>query len=180
MLAERLDPSAASMSCGILQLQIRIFHGPMVGRSAFRKIMERAPRLDLLVSVHSRTSIAKSSERAGPGPLPGGGLSHLITDWPTTPGGVSGSNPSTGTVRSRWKTEASCSTQARSFGSTRTHIFKHSGRICRPSLCGKDDTDHGGKSARRMGLEKNDLCPRRLFLFGGAGRKVMYYLKPNG
>jgi len=149
----------------ILQLTIRIFHGPMV-----RLLQEywSAHPADLLVSVipHFNREIFESWTAL----YPGRPFVTLITDLADYPPRfwiepIKEQYVIAGTERAV--------EQARSFGHDNSHIFQASGMILRPEFYVEDDTDPAAIRAE-MGL-RNDL-PTAIVLFGGHGSKVMYYL----
>lgn len=149
----------------ILQLTIRIFHGPMV-----RLLAEfwRAHPADLLVSVipHFNREISESWSAA----YPGQPFVTLITDLADYPPRfwiepIKEQYVIAGTEKAV--------EQARSFGHDNSHIFQASGMILRPEFYVEDDTDPAALR-QEMGL-RNDV-PTAIVLFGGHGSKVMYYL----
>src|SRR5580704_5314518 len=149
----------------ILQLTIRLFHGPMV-----RLLAEfwRAHPADLLVSVipHFNREIFESWNAV----YPGRPLVTLITDLADYPPRfwiepIKEQYVIAGTERAV--------EQARSFGHDNSHIFQASGMILRPEFYVEDRSDPAALRTE-MGL-RNDL-PTAIVLFGGHGSKVMYYL----
>jgi hypothetical protein len=149
----------------ILQLTIRLFHGPMV-----RLLAEfwRAHPADLLVSVipHFNREIFESWNAV----YPGRPFVTLITDLADYPPRfwiepIKEQYVIAGTERAV--------EQARSFGHDNSHIFQASGMILRPEFYVEDDTDPA-VLRQEMGL-RNDV-PTAIVLFGGHGSKVMYYL----
>ncbi len=149
----------------ILQLTIRIFHGPMV-----RLLAEfwRAHPADLLVSVipHFNREISESWSAI----YPGRPFVTVITDLADYPPRfwiepVKEQYVIAGTERAV--------EQARSFGHDNSHIFQASGMILRPEFYVGDDSDPAALR-QEMGL-RNDM-PTAIVLFGGHGSKVMYYL----
>jgi UDP-N-acetylglucosamine:LPS N-acetylglucosamine transferase len=149
----------------ILQLTIRLFHGPMV-----RLLAEfwRTHPADLLVSVipHFNREIFESWNNV----YPGRPFVTLITDLADYPPRfwiepIKEQYVIAGTERAV--------EQARSFGHDNSHIFQASGMILRPEFYVEDDTDPAA-IREEMGL-RNDL-PTAIVLFGGHGSKVMYYL----
>ena len=149
----------------ILQLTIRLFHGPMV------RLLEefwRAHPADLLVSVipHFNREIFESWNAV----YPGRPFVTLITDLADYPPRfwiepIKEQYVIAGTERAV--------EQARSFGHDNSHIFQASGMILRPEFYVEDDTDPAALR-QEMGL-RNDV-PTAIVLFGGHGSKVMYYL----
>jgi UDP-N-acetylglucosamine:LPS N-acetylglucosamine transferase len=149
----------------LLQLTIRLFHGPMV-----RLLAEfwRAHPADLLVSVipHFNREIFESWNAV----YPGRPFVTLITDLADYPPRfwiepIKEQYVIAGTERAV--------EQARSFGHDNSHIFQASGMILRPEFYVEDDTDPAALR-QEMGL-RNDV-PTAIVLFGGHGSKVMYYL----
>jgi UDP-N-acetylglucosamine:LPS N-acetylglucosamine transferase len=149
----------------ILQLTIRILHGPLV-----RLLQEfwRAHPADLLVSVipHFNREIFESWNAV----YPGRPFVTLITDLADYPPRfwiepIPEQYVIAGTERAV--------EQARSFGHDNSHIFQASGMILRPEFYVEDNTDPAAIRAQ-MGL-RSDL-PTAIVLFGGHGSKVMYYL----
>jgi UDP-N-acetylglucosamine:LPS N-acetylglucosamine transferase len=149
----------------ILQLTIRLFHGPMV-----RLLAEfwRAHPADLLVSVipHFNREIFESWNAV----YPGRPFVTLITDLADYPPRfwiepIKEQYVIAGTERAV--------EQARSFGHDNSHIFQASGMILRPEFYVEDNSDPAALR-REMGL-RNDV-PTAIVLFGGHGSKVMYYL----
>ena len=149
----------------ILQLTIRIFHGPMV-----RLLQEfwREHPADLLVSVipHFNREIFESWNAV----YPGRPFVTLITDLADYPPRfwiepIKEQYVIAGTERAV--------EQALAFGHDNSHIFQASGMILRPEFYVEDDTDPA-VLRRQMGL-RNDLLTA-IVLFGGHGSKVMYYL----
>jgi len=149
----------------ILQLTIRLFHGPMV------RLLEefwRAHPADLLVSVipHFNREIFESWNAV----YPGRPFVTLITDLADYPPRfwiepIKEQFVIAGTERAV--------EQARSFGHDNSHIFQASGMILRPEFYVEDNADPVALR-QEMGL-RNDL-PTAIVLFGGHGSKVMYYL----
>jgi len=147
----------------VLQLTIRLFHGPMV------RLLEefwREHPADLLVSVipHFNREIAESWNYL----YPGRPFVTLITDladypprfWiePTKEQYVIA-----GTERAVQ--------QARAFGHDEAHIFQASGMILRPDFYAEETVDPV-TLRRDMGLQPD--LPTAIVLFGGHGSKVMY------
>jgi len=149
----------------ILQLTIRLFHGPMV-----RLLAEfwRAHPADLLVSVipHFNREISESWTAV----YPGRPFVTLITDLADYPPRfwiepIKEQYVIAGTERAV--------EQARGFGHDNSHIFQASGMILRPEFYVEDDSDPA--ALREEMRLRNDL-PTAIVLFGGHGSKVMYYL----
>ena len=149
----------------VLQLTIRLFHGPMV------RLLEefwREHPADLLVSVipHFNREISESWSAV----YPGRPFVTLITDLADYPPRfwiepIKEQYVIAGTERA--------AEQARSFGHDNSHIFQVSGMILRPDFYVHDDSDPAALRTE-MGL-RNGL-PTAIVLFGGHGSKVMYYL----
>jgi 1,2-diacylglycerol 3-beta-galactosyltransferase len=149
----------------VLQLTIRIFHGPMV------RLLEefwRAHPADLLVSVipHFNREISESWTAV----YPGRPFVTLITDLADYPPRfwiepIKEQYVIAGTERAV--------EQARAFGHDNSHIFQASGMILRPEFYVEDHSDPAALR-QEMGL-RNDV-PTAIVLFGGHGSKVMYYL----
>jgi UDP-N-acetylglucosamine:LPS N-acetylglucosamine transferase len=149
----------------VLQLTIRLFHGPMV------RLLEefwRAHPADLLVSVipHFNREISESWTAV----YPGRPFVTLITDLADYPPRfwiepIKEQYVIAGTERAV--------EQARSFGHDNSHIFQASGMILRPEFYAEDNSDPAALR-QEMGL-RNDV-PTAIVLFGGHGSKVMYYL----
>jgi hypothetical protein len=149
----------------VLQLTIRVFHGPMV------RLLEefwRAHPADLLVSVipHFNREIFESWNAV----YPGRPFVTLITDLADYPPRfwiepIKEQYVIVGTDRAV--------EQARAFGHDNAHIFQASGMILRPDFYVEEKVDPVALR-KEMGL-KPDL-PTAIVLFGGHGSKVMYYL----
>ena len=149
----------------VLQLTIRLFHGPMV------RLLEefwRENPADLLVSVipHFNREISESWSAV----YPGRPFVTLITDLADYPPRfwiepIKEQYVIAGTERA--------AEQARAFGHDNSHIFQVSGMILRPDFYVEDRSDPAALRTE-MGL-RNDL-PTAIVLFGGHGSKVMYYL----
>jgi hypothetical protein len=149
----------------VLQLTIRLFHGPMV------RLLEeywREHPADLLVSVipHFNREICESWTAV----YPGRPFVTLITDLADYPPRfwieplkeqyvIAGSERAV--------------EQARAFGHDAAHIFQTSGMILRPDFYVRDTVDPAALR-QEMGL-RNDLATA-IVLFGGHGSKVMYDL----
>jgi UDP-N-acetylglucosamine:LPS N-acetylglucosamine transferase len=146
----------------VLQLTIRLLHGPMV------RLLEefwREHPADLLVSVipHFNRQIYESWNAV----YPGRPFVTLITDLADYPPRfwiepIKEQYVIAGTERAV--------EQARAFGRDNSHIFQASGMILRPDFYVKDDVDPIALR-REMGLQ-SDL-PTAIVLFGGHGSKVM-------
>ena len=147
----------------VLQLTIRLFHGPLV-----RLLAEfwRAHPADLLISVipHFNREICESWNAV----YPGRSFITLITDLADFPPRfwiepLKEQYVIAGTQRAV--------EQARAFGHDETHIFQASGMILRPDFYSQENTDPVALR-NEMGLQ-NDL-PTAIVLFGGHGSKVMW------
>jgi UDP-N-acetylglucosamine:LPS N-acetylglucosamine transferase len=149
----------------VLQLTIRLFHGPMV------RLLEefwREHPADLLVSVipHFNREISESWNAV----YPGRPFVTLITDLADYPPRF-WIEP----VKEQYViagTEHAVE-QARAFGHDEAHIFQASGMILRPDFYVEDNVD-AVALRKEMGLQA-DLATA-IVLFGGHGSKVMYYL----
>jgi UDP-N-acetylglucosamine:LPS N-acetylglucosamine transferase len=149
----------------VLQLTIRLFHGPMV------RLLEdfwREHPADLLVSVipHFNREICESWKAV----YPGRPFVTLITDLADYPPRfwiepLKEQYVITGTERAV--------EQARAFGHDNSHIFQASGMILRPDFYVQDDVDPIALR-KEMGLQPN--LPTAIVLFGGHGSKIMLYL----
>ena len=149
----------------LLQLTIRLFHGPMV------RLLEefwREHPAELLVSVipHFNREICESWNAV----YPGRPFVTLITDLADFPPRfwiepLKDQDVIAGTERAVQ--------QARTFGHDEAHIFQASGMILRPDFYQQENIDPAALR-KEMGLQ-NDL-PTAIVLFGGYGSKVMYYL----
>jgi len=149
----------------VLQLTIRLFHGPMV------RLLEeywRAHPADLLVSVipHFNREISESWGAV----YPGRPFVTLITDLADYPPRfwiepIKEQFIIAGTERA--------AEQARAFGHDEAHIFQASGMILRPDFYVNDDVDPVALR-KEMGLQPD--LPTAIVLFGGHGSKVMLYL----
>jgi 1,2-diacylglycerol 3-beta-galactosyltransferase len=147
----------------VLQLTIRIFHGPMVKLLA--KFWREKPA-DLLVSVipHFNREIFESWNSV----YPGRPFVTLITDLADFPPRfwiepIKEQYVIAGTEKAV--------EQARSLGHDDAHIFPTSGMILRPDFYVPDNYDPIALR-KELGL-KPDL-PTAIVLFGGHGSKVMY------
>jgi hypothetical protein len=147
----------------VLQLTIRLFHGPMV------RLLEefwREHPADLLVSVipHFNREISESWEAV----YPGRPFVTLITDLADYPPRfwiepIKEQYVIAGTERAV--------EQAQAFGHDNSHIFQASGMILRPDFYVEDNAEPLALR-KEMGL-KPDL-PTAIVLFGGHGSKVMF------
>src|SRR5271167_3291137 len=149
----------------VLQLTIRLFHGPMV------RLLEefwREHPADLLVSVipHFNREISESWSAV----YPGRPFVTLITDLADYPPRfwiepIKEQYVIAGTEKA--------AEQARAFGHDEAHIFQASGMILRPDFYVNDDVDPVALR-KEMGLQPD--LPTAIVLFGGHGSKVMLYL----
>jgi UDP-N-acetylglucosamine:LPS N-acetylglucosamine transferase len=149
----------------VLQLTIRLFHGPLV------RLLEdfwREHPADLLVSVipHFNREICESWKAV----YPGRPFVTLITDLADYPPRfwiepLKEQYVIAGTERAV--------EQARAFGHDNSHIFQASGMILRPDFYVQDDVDPVALR-KEMGLQPN--LPTAMVLFGGHGSKIMLYL----
>jgi 1,2-diacylglycerol 3-beta-galactosyltransferase len=149
----------------VLQLTIRLFHGPLV------RLLEdfwREHPADLLVSVipHFNREICESWKAV----YPGRPFVTLITDLADYPPRfwiepLKEQYVIAGTERAV--------EQARAFGHDNSHIFHASGMILRPDFYVQDDVDPVALR-KEMGLQPN--LPTAMVLFGGHGSKIMLYL----
>src|SRR5580698_4525137 len=146
----------------LLQLTIRLLHGPMV------RLLEgfwREHPADLLVSVipHFNREISESWKAI----YPGRPFVTLITDLADYPPRfwiepIKEQYVIAGTERA--------AEQARAFGHDKSHIFQASGMILRPDFYLKDDVD---PIALRKEMTLQPDLPTAIVLFGGHGSKVM-------
>jgi 1,2-diacylglycerol 3-beta-galactosyltransferase len=149
----------------VLQLTIRIFHGPMV------RLLEefwRAHPADMLISVipHFNREISESWSAV----YPGRPFVTLITDLADYPPRfwiepIKEQYVIAGTERAV--------EQARAFGHDNDHIFQASGMILRPDFYVEEKVDPIALR-KEMGLQPDR--PTAIVLFGGHGSKVMYSL----
>jgi len=147
----------------VLQLTIRLFHGPVV------RLLEefwREHPADLLVSVipHFNREISESWEAV----YPGRPFVTLITDLADYPPRfwiepIKQQYVIAGTERAV--------EQARAFGHDNSHIFQASGMILRPDFYVEDNADPVALR-KEMGLQPD--MPTAIVLFGGHGSKVMF------
>ncbi len=146
----------------VLQLTIRLLHGPMV------RLLEgfwREHPADLLVSVipHFNREISESWKAI----YPGHPFVTLITDLADYPPRfwiepIKEQYVIAGTERAV--------EQARAFGHDNSHIFQASGMILRPDFYVQDNVDPLALR-KEMGLQPD--LPTAIVLFGGHGSKVM-------
>src|SRR5580698_10781914 len=147
----------------LLQLTIRLFHGPMV------RLLEefwREHPADLLVSVipHFNREISESWEAV----YPGRPFVTLITDLADYPPRfwiepIKEQYVIAGTERAV--------EQARAIGHDNSHIFQASGMILRPEFYVEEKVDPVALR-KEMGLQPDQ--PTAIVLFGGHGSKVMF------
>jgi UDP-N-acetylglucosamine:LPS N-acetylglucosamine transferase len=147
----------------VLQLTIRIFHGPMV------RLLEefwRTHPADMLISVipHFNREISESWSAV----YLGRPFVTLITDLADYPPRfwiepIKEQYVIAGTERAV--------EQARAFGHDNTHIFQASGMILRPDFYVEEKVDPVALR-KEMGLQPDR--PTAIVLFGGHGSKVMY------
>jgi len=147
----------------ILQLTIRIFHGPMVKLLA--DFWRKHPA-DLLISVipHFNREIAESWEKV----YPGRQFVTIITDLADFPPRF-WIEPAKNQVVIGGTEKAV--EQARAFGKDDAHVFGVSGMVLRPEFYAENAADARAVK-RELGL-REDL-PTAMVLFGGFGSKVMY------
>jgi 1,2-diacylglycerol 3-beta-galactosyltransferase len=152
----------------VLQLTIRIFHGPLV--KLLEKFWKQKPA-DMLISVipHFNREIAESWEKA----YPGRPFVTVITDLADFPPRfwiepVKNQIVIAGTERAV--------EQARAFGKDDAHVFGVSGMVLRPEFYAESAVDPLAVK-RELGL-REDL-PTAMVLFGGFGSKVMYEIVEN-
>ena len=146
----------------VLQLTIRLLHGPMV------RLLEgfwREHPADLLVSVipHFNREISESWKAV----YPGRPFVTLITDLADYPPRfwiepIKEQYVIAGTERA--------AEQARAFGHDNSHIFQASGMILRPDFYVEENVDPVALR-KEMGLQPD--LPTAIVLFGGHGSKVM-------
>ena len=147
----------------VLQLTIRIFHGPLV--KLLEKFWKQKPA-DMLISVipHFNREIAESWEKV----YPGRPFVTVITDLADFPPRfwiepVKNQIVIAGTEKAV--------EQARTFGKDDAHVFGVSGMVLRPEFYAESAVDPLAVK-RELGL-REDL-PTAMVLFGGFGSKVMY------
>jgi hypothetical protein len=147
----------------VLQLTIRIFHGPLV--RLLEKFWQEKPA-DLLVSVipHFNREIYESWNAV----CPGRPFVTLITDLADFPPRfwiepIKDQYVIAGTEKA--------AEQARAFGHDEAHIFRTSGMILRPDFYVED---HSDPVALRNDLGLKPDLSTAIVLFGGHGSKVMY------
>jgi UDP-N-acetylglucosamine:LPS N-acetylglucosamine transferase len=146
----------------VLQLTIRLFHGPMV---RLLKEFWREHPADLLISVipHFNREIFESWSAI----YPGRPFVTLITDLADYPPRfwiepIKEQYVIAGTERA--------AEQARTFGHDNAHIFQASGMILRPDFYVEESVDPV-ELRKEMGLRPDP--PTAIVLFGGHGSKVM-------
>jgi UDP-N-acetylglucosamine:LPS N-acetylglucosamine transferase len=149
----------------VLQLTIRLLHGPMV---RLLKQYWREHPADLLVSVipHFNREIFESWNAV----YPGRPFVTLITDLADYPPRfwiepIKEQYVIAGTERA--------AEQARAFGHDEAHIFQASAMILRPDFYAEESVD-AVDLRKEMGLQPD--LPTAIVLFGGHGSKVMLYL----
>jgi 1,2-diacylglycerol 3-beta-galactosyltransferase len=147
----------------VLQLTIRVFHGPLV------KLLERFWKehpADLLISVipHFNREIAESWEKA----FPGRPFVTIITDLADFPPRF-WIEPAKNQIVIAGTEKAV--EQARAFGKDDAHVFGVSGMVLRPEFYAESAVDAAAVK-KELGL-REDL-PTAMVLFGGFGSKVMY------
>jgi len=147
----------------VLQLTIRIFHGPLV--KLLEKFWRQRPA-EMLISVipHFNREIAESWERV----YPGRPFVTVITDLADFPPRfwiepVKEQSVIAGTEKAV--------EQARTFGKEDAHVFGVSGMVLRPEFYAESAVDPAAVK-RELGL-REDL-PTAMVLFGGFGSKVIY------
>src|SRR5882672_7874867 len=147
----------------VLQLTIRIFHGPLV--KLLEKFWRQRPA-EMLISVipHFNREIAESWERV----YPGRPFVTVITDLADFPPRfwiepVKEQFVIAGTERAV--------EQARAIGKDDAHVFGVSGMVLRPEFYQESSADAAAVK-KELGL-REDL-PTAMVLFGGFGSKVMY------
>jgi len=149
----------------MLQMTIRMFHGPMV--RLLEKFWRGKPG-DLLVSVipHFNREIGESWKAV----YPGRPFVTLITDLADFPPRfwiepMPEQYVIAGTERA--------AQQARAMGHDDGHIFRTSGMILRPDFYADDNSDPVALR-KELGLQAD--LPTAIVLFGGHGSKVMYQI----
>lgn len=149
----------------VLQLTIRLFHGPLV--RLLEEFWREHPG-DLLVSVipHFNREISESWNSV----YPGRPFVTLITDLADYPPRfwiepIQEQYVIAGTERAV--------EQARAFGHDEAHIFQASGMILRPDFYVQDTVDPVALR-KELGLQAD--LPTAIVLFGGHGSKVMLHL----
>lgn len=147
----------------VLQLTIRIFHGPLV--KLLEKFWKQRPA-DMLISVipHFNREIAESWKKV----YPGRPFVTVITDLADFPPRfwiepVKEQFVIAGTEKAV--------EQARMFGKDDAHVFGVSGMVLRPEFYAESAVDPA-EVKRELGL-REDL-PTAMVLFGGFGSKVIY------
>ena len=147
----------------VLQLTIRIFHGPLV--KLLEKFWKEHPA-DLLISVipHFNREIAESWGKV----YPGRPFVTIITDLADFPPRF-WIEPAKNQIVIAGTEKAV--EQARAFGKDDGHVFGVSGMVLRPEFYAESAMD-AAVVKRELGL-REDL-PTAVVLFGGFGSKVMY------
>ena len=147
----------------VLQLTIRIFHGPMV--RLLKKFWEERPA-DLLISVipHFNREICESWSAV----YPGRPFVTIITDLADFPPRFWIEPMKEQFVIGGTEKAAE---QARAFGHDEEHIFQTSGMILRPDFYVDESVDPVALR-KELGLQAD--LPTAIVLFGGHGSKVMY------
>src|SRR5215813_1065198 len=147
----------------VLQLTIRIFHGPLV--KLLEDFWKKHPA-DLLISVipHFNREIAESWEKV----YPGRPFVTIITDLADFPPKF-WIEPAKNQIVIAGTERAV--EQARAFGKDEAHVFGVSGMVLRPEFYAESAVDAAAVK-RELGL-REDL-PTAMVLFGGFGSKVMY------
>jgi len=147
----------------VLQLTIRVFHGPLVKLLA--DFWRKHPA-DLLISVipHFNREIAESWEKV----YPGRPFVTIITDLADFPPRF-WIEPAKNQIVIGGTEKAV--EQARSFGKDDAHAFGVSGMVLRPEFYAESAVD---ASAVKKELALREDLPTAMVLFGGFGSKVMY------
>ncbi len=147
----------------VLQLTIRVFHGPLVG--LLERFWKEHPA-DLLISVipHFNREIAESWEKV----YPGRPFVTIITDLADFPPRF-WIEPAKNQIVIAGTEKAV--EQARAFGKDDSHVFGVSGMVLRPEFYQESAVDAAAVK-RELGL-REDLATA-MVLFGGFGSKVMY------
>src|SRR5215468_1726211 len=147
----------------VLQLTIRVFHGPLVKLLA--DFWRKHPA-DLLISVipHFNREIAESWEKV----YPGRPFVTIITDLADFPPRF-WIEPSKNQIVIGGTEKAV--EQARAFGKDDEHVFGVSGMVLRPEFYAESAVD---ASAVKKELGLREDLPTAMVLFGGFGSKVMY------
>lgn len=149
----------------LLQVTIRLLHGPMV--RLLENFWHEHPA-DLLVSVipHFNRQICESWTKV----YPGRPFATLITDLADYPPRfwiepLKDQYVIAGTEKA--------AEQARAFGHDDAHIFQASGMILRPDFYAEENID---PAALRIAMGLKPDLPTAIVLFGGHGSKVMWHL----